>query len=176
MTSILKEQISDASGATCFMLPWHHTFIRYSLTLRLSGASCYWLRWKCSCVIGHWGLWKYSWKSLQKYCNPLTQSFLAGKLQGNLRQNQVIVGDELRHNLNRIRYHTLYSISWSLSWLLQQYAKEAKMTEIQEAVKFDTKKVYFFAGPHKCAGTSVEKFFAKWASDGYHAGHPKSAA
>ncbi|KAL3932558.1 MAG: hypothetical protein SGBAC_010796 [Bacillariaceae sp.] len=44
----------------------------------------------------------------------------------------------------------------------------------QEPVKFDTKKVYFFAGPHKSASTSVEKFFAKWADDGFQVGHHKT--
>ncbi|CAJ1956855.1 unnamed protein product [Cylindrotheca closterium] len=46
--------------------------------------------------------------------------------------------------------------------------------EHQAPVKFDTKKVYFFAGPHKTASTSVEKFFAKWAEDGFHHGHHKT--
>merc|ERR1719223_254269 len=40
--------------------------------------------------------------------------------------------------------------------------------------KLDSKKVYFFAGPHGSASTSVEKFFKRWAVDGFEKGHPKS--
>ena len=46
----------------------------------------------------------------------------------------------------------------------------------QEAVLFDTKKLYFFAGPHKCASTSIEKFFRNWAANGKKDGHRKFAS
>lgn len=38
------------------------------------------------------------------------------------------------------------------------------------------KKLYFFAGPHKSASTSVEKFFANRAVDGFESNHPHTIA
>jgi len=51
-------------------------------------------------------------------------------------------------------------------------------SDTHAAVKFDpdAKKLYFFAGPHKSASTSVEKFFSKWANKGFESNHPHSRA
>mmetsp|Transcript_40389 Transcript_40389/g.97504 ORF Transcript_40389/g.97504 Transcript_40389/m.97504 type:complete len:489 (+) Transcript_40389:237-1703(+) len=50
-------------------------------------------------------------------------------------------------------------------------------TDTHDAVKFHgDKKLYFFAGPHKSASTSVKKFFASWAKEGKVANHPHTLA
>jgi len=50
-------------------------------------------------------------------------------------------------------------------------------TDTHIAVKFTgDKKLYFFAGPHKSASTSVEKFFATWAKEGHVDNHPHTIA
>jgi len=56
------------------------------------------------------------------------------------------------------------------------YKDAEEYTDTHVAVKFQgDKKLFFFAGPHKSASTSVEKFFAKWAAEGYRPGHPHLA-
>jgi hypothetical protein len=45
-------------------------------------------------------------------------------------------------------------------------------TDTHAAVKLSSKQLYFFAGPHKSASTSVEKFFHRWAAGGHSSSHP----
>ena len=50
-------------------------------------------------------------------------------------------------------------------------------TDTHIAVKFQgDKKLFFFAGPHKSASTSVEKFYATWAKEGHVENHPHTLA
>ena len=53
------------------------------------------------------------------------------------------------------------------------YKDAEEYTDTHMAVKLPgDKKLYFFAGPHKSASTSVEKFFANWAQNGHDDSHP----
>lgn len=46
------------------------------------------------------------------------------------------------------------------------------LSDTHDAIQLKEKQVVFFAGPHKSASSSVEKFFFKWASEGHSANHP----
>jgi len=53
------------------------------------------------------------------------------------------------------------------------YKDAEEYTDTHVAIKFQgDKKLFFFAGPHKSASTSVEKFFANWAKNGHVPEHP----
>eukprot|EP00980_Cylindrotheca_fusiformis_P005195 scaffold1113_cov77-Cylindrotheca_fusiformis.AAC.1 len=49
-------------------------------------------------------------------------------------------------------------------------------TDTHKAMVLPEKQLIFFAGPHNCASTSVEKFFHHWAENGFHKGHSHTKA